>query len=108
MTQPQAKIEGLARKRCFHHAAREAAARCPRCQRFFCRECVTEHDGLVICASCLRLATAVRAGRDWLAPVGRALAAALGLAMAAGTFYLLGRLLLMLPAEFHEGRMWMP
>lgn len=31
-------------------------ARCPECRRFFCRECVTEHDDQLLCASCLRKA----------------------------------------------------
>lgn len=41
-------------QRCFHHAHREAVARCPACGRFFCRECVSEHEGRFLCASCLK------------------------------------------------------
>ncbi len=41
-------------QRCQFHALREAVARCPECQRYFCRECVTEHDERLLCASCLR------------------------------------------------------
>jgi len=44
----------LVAQRCHHHAEREAVARCPECGFFYCRECVTEHDDRVICASCLR------------------------------------------------------
>ena len=40
--------------RCFNHADRMAAARCLTCQRSYCRECVTEHDGRLTCAACLR------------------------------------------------------
>ena len=43
----------LAQSRCFQHAGREAVARCPECERFYCRECVTEHEGRMICRSCL-------------------------------------------------------
>ncbi|MFP4054916.1 MAG: rhomboid family protein [Phycisphaerae bacterium] len=43
--------------RCHNHPQREAAARCPECGRFFCRECVTEHEGRVICSACLRAIT---------------------------------------------------
>lgn len=39
--------------RCVLHTQREAAARCPECKRFFCRECITEHDGRVLCSGCL-------------------------------------------------------
>lgn len=45
-------------QRCFHHETREAVCRCPRCRRSFCRECVTEHDDRLVCASCLRDETA--------------------------------------------------
>jgi hypothetical protein len=31
-------------------------ARCPECRRFYCRECVTEHDDRLLCASCLKKA----------------------------------------------------
>lgn len=40
-------------RRCVLHAQREAAARCPGCKRFYCRECITEHDGKVLCSGCL-------------------------------------------------------
>ena len=100
----------LARQRCLLHPLREAAARCPSCREFFCRECVTEHDGRVVCASCLRKLTASRgeakAGRSVLA-VGLAaarLAAALALVWFA--FYLVGLFLVRAPSSFHDGTMW--
>jgi len=40
--------------RCLNHEERLAAARCLACGNSFCRECVTEHDGRLICAACLR------------------------------------------------------
>lgn len=43
----------LARQRCLRHDFREAVCRCPGCGRFFCRECVTEHGGRLLCAACL-------------------------------------------------------
>lgn len=45
--------EQLILKRCHNHPSREAVALCPRCQRFFCRECVTEHGSQMLCALCL-------------------------------------------------------
>lgn len=39
--------------RCANHDSREAVCRCPACGRAFCRECVTEHDELLLCASCI-------------------------------------------------------
>src|ERR1700679_3939760 len=38
---------------CWNHESREAVCRCPRCGNSFCRECVTEHEFRLLCASCL-------------------------------------------------------
>lgn len=92
---------------CHHHPAREAAARCPACRNFFCRECVTEHDDVVICTTCLRLQTGSRAARKWsLAFIPRLAAAAAGLLVAFFFFYALGRVLVVTPSAFHEGTVW--
>lgn len=106
-------MSDLVRQRCFLHASREAVARCPLCGRFFCRECITEHAGRVICASCLKgIAAAERrsAGRTWPAALRRAAWTA-GQVVASGLllwmfFYWLGRTLQLLPAQFHEGKLW--
>src|SRR2546429_9979935 len=50
----------LIHQRCFNHALREAAARCPECGHFYCRECITEHEDRVICANCLAKLAAPR------------------------------------------------
>ena len=100
--------EDLTAKRCFHHAMREAVARCPHCQRFFCRECVTEHEGRISCAQCLRkIGEQEEARRRRTVGVGGVLAAAMGIAVAWGTFHLIGWILLKLPAGFHKGTIWM-
>jgi hypothetical protein len=44
----------IAAAQCFNHAERLAAARCPECGHSYCRECITEHDGRLVCAVCLR------------------------------------------------------
>ena len=80
---------------CFNHASREAAARCPGCRRFFCRECVTEHDGRVTCGSCLRKAAPVAGKRRRrFTPV----LAIMGLLTAWFFFYGLGELLVLIPS----------
>lgn len=43
----------LVQQRCMIHSDSEAAVRCPRCQRFYCRECVVEHEGRMMCAHCI-------------------------------------------------------
>jgi len=93
----------LAQARCFNHFQREAAARCPSCGRFYCRECVSEHEGRMLCAACLA------ARRDAAAPVRTAWGervtrgAQLLVAVAALwlAFALAGQLLLTAPSTFH-------
>ncbi len=97
----------LHEQRCARHGDREAVARCTGCHRYFCRECITEHDGRLLCAACLaRLAAATPAARlrrfrplRW----GAACAALLALWLA---YLCLGKLLLRLPSDFHEGVFW--
>src|SRR5579862_7579421 len=99
-------MQNLVHQRCFNHATREAVARCPECGRFFCRECITEHDDRVICASCLhRLGEeGKRAGKgfQWMAALGPAAGAALGAMVTWICFYMFGSYLLTLPSEFHS------
>jgi len=93
-------LPALAHQRCFEHAQREASSRCPRCKRYFCRECVVEHQGRITCTSCLKELAAKPDGRGKRASV---LFAMLGFLLAWFVFYGLGRLLLLIPAKFHEG-----
>ena len=97
-------MPSLVQQRCFYHAQRPASARCPRCGRFFCRECVTEHSGQVVCAACLRKpATETVSRSPWPARVGLGLASLGGLLLAWLAFYALGQYLLTLPSQFHGG-----
>ncbi len=100
-------IKNLAKQRCTNHASREAAARCPDCGRFFCRECVSEHDDRLLCAHCLaRLARPSLSKRYHLAGVFDAFRLLLGFIVLWWCFYLLGQLLLAIPGAFHEGTLW--
>jgi len=100
-------MEILARQRCLNHLNREAVARCPECQRFFCRECVTEHEDRLICAACLKKLAKATTRRRFrfanLAGIGQCL---LGVLTAWLFFYFLGRSLLAIPDSFHEGTLW--
>ncbi|MEY2881814.1 MAG: hypothetical protein RLZZ15_4194 [Verrucomicrobiota bacterium] len=94
-------------RRCVRHTTREAAARCPRCAEFFCRECVVEHDGKLLCAPCLAKTTgrsATRAAR--FAALRGGVRAAAGLAALWLAFYWFGALLLKMPPAFHDGTIW--
>lgn len=97
----------LAARRCVQHPSREAVACCPHCRDFFCRECVVEHDGEVLCAACLAKlpgAPATRAGG--FAGIGR-LAVTAFAAFAVWLFFqLVGTTLVRIPPEYHEGTVW--
>ena len=94
-------------QRCFYHEFREAASRCPVCRRYFCRECVTEHEDRVICAECLKKMVASQPAHS--ASVRRALRGLLpvaGLLIAWLCFYAVGRTLMMIPVSVHDGSIW--
>lgn len=98
---------GVALQRCFNHSLREAAARCPECRRFFCRECVSEHDDRVICASCLKkLAAPALAKRRSLPTLIRAAQVVIGILVAWFFFFIIGESLLRIPASFHDTSIW--
>jgi hypothetical protein len=92
----------LTHTRCWNHAAREAAVVCPQCRRYYCRECVTEHQGRMMCTTCVAaLAMPTRTPRSatvvW---IGLAVG---GLLLAWLVFYNLGVLLARIPTDFHGG-----
>ena len=99
--------QGLTRQRCFNHELREAAARCPECQHFYCRECVTEHEGRVLCVDCLKQlltpAAPPKGGGGWLLLVAQAVFA---LVLLWAIFQSLGEGLAALPDSFHENGLW--
>ena len=96
-------MAALTQQRCFNHAQREAAARCPGCGQFFCRECVTEHEDRLLCAVCLQgLAAPGAARRRALAGAARIVQCLLGILLLWFLFFLAGEGLLSLPSSFHE------
>lgn len=97
----------FASQRCYQHSAREAAARCPACRRFFCRECITEHDGKMICGECLRAKRSPQGKSRSLWAVGPlAVLWVLGLGLGFLFFYGMGRILLTMPTSYHDGTIW--
>lgn len=99
-------MSAISAKRCFNHARREAVARCPVCGKFFCRECVVEHDGRMICARCLLPGREHRRKGRFLTGILRAFQLLTGLLVLWLAFFLMGRALLNLPSSFHEGTLW--
>jgi hypothetical protein len=100
-------MRDLSLQRCRNHAQREAVALCPECGAYYCRECIAEHEGRVLCASCLEKLLArtsgARHGLSGLIALGRFL---LGFLLLWTIFYYIGHALLSLPASFHEGTVW--
>lgn len=92
---------GISLSRCFNHAAREAVARCPECTDYFCRECVTEHENKVICASCFRTTTEGAEQEKRNSVIVSLLALVLGVALIWCVTYLVGRGLLAVPSSWH-------
>ena len=97
----------ITHQRCLNHMFREAVARCPECGRFFCRECVTEHEDKVLCASCLR--KRLKAGKhrshgfQWIFRWAHFFC---GVVLLYVLFYYFAQILLALPAAFHDGTLW--
>ena len=89
----------LADQRCWNHPSREAVVRCPSCTRFYCRECVIEHQGRMICTTCLSaLAAEPETGR--ISQIRWTAAAIGGLLLAWLIFYYLGVFLARIPSDF--------
>lgn len=100
-------MSDLTFQRCFNHQNREAAARCPECGRYFCRECVTEHDDRVLCAVCLNsLLQSSSVKKIQFRSLFRLFQFLLGLLIIWMFFYYLGEALISIPADFHEGTLW--
>ena len=96
----------FALQRCLHHLEREAVARCTSCTQHFCRECIVEHDGRVICSEC-RGKLLQKSGTT--ISIGKRLGT---WSMWRSIFvfwfciYLFGKTLLLIPSSFHEGDVW--
>ena len=96
----------VTRQRCFNHLGREAVARCPECERFFCRECITEHDDRVICAVCLTKLAEKGKKKDRYAGLFLITRCVLGFLVLWLLLFTIGRILLLTPSSFHDGTLW--
>jgi hypothetical protein len=102
-----AAVLSLRQQRCVNHPQREASARCPECSRFYCRECITEHDDRVLCASCLeKIARREKPKGSRWTPLMRAGLVALSFAVIFIVLLMLGDFLLSIPSQFHSTGGW--
>ncbi len=100
----------LNRSQCFLHPDRGAVARCPQCGRCYCRECITEHGGEVLCRRCLHTERVEERGAEGSGQrdrrgVSRLLKPLCALAVYALLwllFMMLGTLLMHFPDSFYE------
>jgi len=93
----------LTLQRCLIHADRKAIARCPSCANYFCRECVTEHEGRFLCSNCLQRRSApIEHAQRAAGSVAVAIGISIGIAVAWFFFYLIGHLLILIPANLHH------
>ncbi len=99
----------LAKSTCNLHHERAASARCPSCKLFFCAECITEHDGKLTCAECLRKnqSPPEPAAKKWdaiqLMPVFHFMIAVF---VTWSAFYFIAQVLMEIPDSFHDGTIW--
>ena len=104
----------LRARRCVRHVEREAAGSCRECHGDFCRECLVEHEGRLLCATCLTQVLSAGAVLQDQAKDRRSAAPAFWRVLGTlGSFLMLwllfclfGRLLLKVPANFHENTLW--
>jgi hypothetical protein len=90
-------------QRCLIHPHREAIARCPACGNYYCKECVTEHEGKFLCSNCLQRRTApLKSAQRTAGWFKAAIGMLLGLSVGWLYFYFIGRLLILIPANLHD------
>ncbi|MEM7602236.1 MAG: rhomboid family protein [Verrucomicrobiota bacterium] len=94
---------------CVIHADRVSAARCPSCHQFYCSECITEHEGKMICAGCLDQldASSSEAQKKPARVPGAAVLQIVAAAVVVWIlFYFFAQTLGDIPDEFHDGTIW--
>ncbi len=100
-------MQNISQQRCYNHILREAVARCPECDHFFCRECITEHDDKVLCAACLhKILEPEKQSLNRMQWIFRLAHFSMGILILYIFFYYLGQILLAFPSSFHEGTLW--
>lgn len=96
-------MTSVASRRCFHHPQREAAAMCRECRRTFCRECVIDSGGELICASCLRVRVKPKVeGRTRFRALAGVLQVGAALVASWFFFYMTGRIFVTVEPPLHR------
>ncbi len=92
---------------CTIHPERSSSAQCSSCRRFFCPECITEHEGKLICAECLSALSkpAVEKTRTRI-PWAAMIQFMVALILAWMLFFFFAQTLGDIPDDFHDGTIW--
>src|SRR5690606_28978007 len=85
-----------------NHGEREAVARCPSCARHYCRECVTEHDHRILCATCIAALTTETTVHRRHLPFADLLRLGTAIFTMWIAFYVMGQALLLIPSAYHD------
>lgn len=96
----------IARQRCFNHTSREAVVRCPSCHNYFCRECTSEHQGLMLCSACLLRTCTEKPLRSDTGSLRRLAWFGITFLFIWFSFYLMGRLVAAIPKSYHARSIW--
>lgn len=98
----------IAARKCVRHPVREAVARCPSCNEHFCRECVVEHEGVLLCAVCLAREAAgkIPLKKPAAAQIGKTILTLACVLLLWVVFYGFGQFLKTIPPAVHEGTIW--
>ena len=100
-------MKALRQNRCFHHPQREAAAKCPSCQRHYCRECVSFVSGRMICSACWNAEQAQEkpSSKRW-GQLGEVAVVSLSFLLVWAAIAGFGRLMASLPDPLHDATVW--
>ncbi|HEY4249520.1 MAG TPA: hypothetical protein VGM64_22040 [Lacunisphaera sp.] len=98
----------VAARKCVRHPVREAVARCSSCDEHFCRECVVEHEGVLLCAVCLAREAGPKTLEQKSAGMrfGKAVLTVACVLLLWVVFYGFGQFLKTIPLSVHEGTIW--
>ena len=99
--------KSIQHQRCFNHANREPVAKCPHCNRFYCRECITEHNRKLVCSKCLEEITSKDEKKsNTMVALCEFLIMLIGFSGVMFILAILGWFLMQIPNDIHTGAKW--
>jgi hypothetical protein len=89
---------------------REAVASCPSCQHHYCRECITEHEDIIVCRHCLasQIDLQPKEPSPFISYSLGFVEMSVGLVILLSSIYFYCFLFSQAPKDFHDGEIWTP